>query len=316
MRETTEQLLNEYRKSPNVVSSSLLHFAVGRNETVYNPSVPFMHDGKAVIAGRIERGDQSRTGFFAERNGLYAPIGDAPVLELEDPFVASVRGELIVGGVRLNYETPQDEAENRYSSFQTVFYRGNTLSDLRHFSEGPVDMKDIRLIECDNGRIGVFTRPHGLEKTHGFSATIGYTEMDSLDELNADVILSAPLITDLFADGEWGGANQIVKLHNGLLGVLGHIARGEYDETGEYIRHYYPMTFALDPESGRHSPVKIIGERAVFPPSVAKSAGLTDVVFAGGIVRYSDGTAALFVGLSDAAVGKAIIKDPFVEYEN
>ena len=74
-------------------------------------------------------------------------------------------------------------------------------------------MKDIRLIAMENGKIGVFTRPQGEGP-----GTIGFTTVNSLEQLSIAVINDAPLGS--FMPEEWGGANEIHLLEDGLLGVL------------------------------------------------------------------------------------------------
>ena len=90
------------------------------------------------------------------------------------------------------------------------FYRGTKVDDLCYFTTGPDYMKDIRLVELGDGRIGVFSRPRNEEilKKHGSESMIGFSIINSLDELTADIIENAPLIDSLFEDGEWGGCNQ------------------------------------------------------------------------------------------------------------
>ncbi|NCA97567.1 MAG: DUF1861 family protein, partial [Bacteroidia bacterium] len=121
----------------------------------------------------------------------------------------------------------------------------------------------------------------------------------------------SPLIDDLFDDKVWGGANQILILKNGLLGVLGHVAIMSQGD----VRHYYGMTFALDPKTGKRTDMKIIAEKGDFGPSAAKRPDLVDVIFVGGIIRHKDKTASLYTGLSDAEGHVATIEDPFLEYE-
>src|SRR5690606_41956515 len=50
---------------------------------------------------------------------------------------------------------------------------------------------------------------------------IGFTKVNRLEDISVEVINDAPLL-DQFLDEEWGGANEIHLLSNGLLGVLGH----------------------------------------------------------------------------------------------
>lgn len=81
------------------------------------------------------------------------------------------------------------------------------------------------------------------------------------------------------------------------------------------VRHYYGMTFYVDPKTGQRGPMKIIAERSDFAPGATKRPDLVDVVFVGGIVRLPNGTAELYTGLSDAEAHVALLEDPFLEYE-
>ncbi len=169
-------------------------------------------------------------------------------------------------------------------------------------------MKDIRLVKLINGEIGVFTRPQGEAGKRG---KIGFTKIKSLEELNSDVISMTPLLEGQFADDEWGGPNQIHILENGLLGILGHIAC--FDNEGN--RHYYSMVFAYNADTDEASEIKIIAARSDLPRGEAKRPDLEDVIFSGGLVRLKNGKAELYLGASDAEAYKAIIDDPFAEYE-
>jgi len=113
----------------------------------------------------------------------------------------------------------------------------------------------------------------------------------------------------LTAPEEWGGANEAHVLSDGTIGVLGHIAR--MDAEG---KHYYPMVFCLDPESGQAGPLKMVATRRCFPPGPAKRPDLEDVIFSGGLRRGDDGSAVLYAGICDAWAAQITIPDPFLEY--
>lgn len=307
-------LLESYRKNKSIREARLMLFPTEPGEAIYNPSTPFSIGGRRMIAGRSEKDFRSQVKFFSIEGEELLPLKTKTELMLEDPFVTQIGNELFVGGVRLEYDSPEDEANFRYSAFITDFYRGKDLDSLRRFAVGPRNMKDIRFVSMPNGKIAVCTRPHGLEKKYGFTATIGFTLLDDIDEFNAETIANAPIFTDLFAEKEWGGANQLFVLKNGMIGVLGHIACGEY-EGNVYVRHYYSMVFAIDPVNRCHTQPKIICERGDFPPTPARDIGLEDIVFTAGLDRYRDGTARLYTGLSDVASGCALIPDPFAEFE-
>lgn len=272
---------------------------------VYNITAPFEDQGEAVIAGRVEHRDseESEVHFFVNRNGVWVPRENAPVFALQDPFYTKINGELIVGGV----ETfPHPEKEGMLN-WRTVFYKGASISQLERFFVGPDAMKDLRLVQLADGSIGVFTRPQGAKGGRG---KIGYTNVPSLDNLSHEVIDEAPILEGLIHDDEWGGCNEIHLLPNGLLGVLGHIAR--FGEAGK--RHYYPMVFVFNPYNRSLSDVEIIAERSNFVVGPAKRDDLVDVVFSGGLVRHPDGTADLYAGISDAEAQKLRIIDPFAKY--
>jgi len=153
----------------------------------------------------------------------------------------------------------------------------------------------------------VFSRPQG---ELGGRGTIGFTAVDSLDRPEARGIEQAPLLRGQFRAEEWGGANEAHLLRNGRIGVLGHIAC--MDEAG---KHYYPMVFSVDPETGEHTPPRIIAARKYFPEGVPKRPDLVDVIFSGGLRRHADGTATLYAGISDAEAARIDMPDPFLEYE-
>lgn len=303
---TCEQLLEEFNSISQPANAEKIVFTGIGEKDVYNISAPFEDAGELVIAGRVESRDSehSHVYFFVERNGEWVPRENAPVLELQDPFFTRIAGELIVGGVQI-FPHPINEGQ---LGWRTVFYKGQSIAELQEFAKGPDGMKDLRLVELKDGSIGVLTRPQGEKGGRG---KIGYTRISSLAELTVDVINEAPLLEDQFIDEQWGGANELHLLANGLVGVLGHIA--SFDEEGN--RHYYPMVFALNPETGEISDMKLIATRSNFLPGPSKRPDLEDVVFSGGLVRRPDGSADIYAGISDAEAQKITIVDPFLQYE-
>ena len=300
-------LLDAYRTSGNKpYDAEKIVFAGVEDRDVYNITAPFVHEGEIVIAGRVERRDSEASDiyFFVKQDGKWTPRAGAPVLALQDPFYTRIRGELVIGGVQ-TYPHPVIEGA---LGWRTVFYKGAGIAAREPFFQGPDQMKDLRLVQLQDGGIGVFTRPQGEKGGRG---KIGYTRVDALEELTLERIAQAPLLEGQFLDDEWGGCNEIHLLANGLLGVLGHIAR--FDEAGN--RHYYPMTFVFDPATETYSDMEIIAERSGFLPGPAKRPDLEDVVFSGGLVRHSNGTADLYAGISDAEAHRMTIDDPFAAYE-
>jgi hypothetical protein len=303
---TCNMLLREYETNPSMaVDPVKLVFQGVGNHDVYNITAPFEDEGELVIAGRVESRDseQSRIVFFVQRDGQWTPREGAPIFTLQDPFYTRIRGELVLGGVQI-YPHP---ARAGFLAWRTVYYKGAGIADLKPIFSGPDGMKDLRLVELKDGSIGVFTRPQGKKGRRG---KIGFTRIGSLDELSLKVIEDTPLLEGQFIDAEWGGANELHLLSNGWVGVLGHIAC--YDKRRD--RHYYPMAFVLDPETGWYSDIELIVVRNRFLQGEAKKRHLNDVVFSGGLVRKLDGTADLYAGISDAEAHRITISDPFLKF--
>jgi len=294
-------------RNGHALDAGRLQFVNVEGCDVYNTTAPFEHDGKTIIAGRVEPRDTevATTVFFARRaEGAWEPFpGAARLPGLQDPCVTVIGGELIVGGVR----SPVELADGRVG-YRMEFYRGRSLGALRQFLVGPDGMKDIRLVQLPDGRVAVFSRPQGVVGGRG---KIGFAIVAGLAELTAELIESAPLFPSQFLDDEWGGANEIHVLSNGRLGVLGHIACFDDQEH----RHYYGMVFSVDPATGAATPLRMIAQRSMFPAGPAKRNDLADVIFSGGLVRHGDGTATLFAGISDVETAYLRIPDPFAEFE-
>ncbi|WP_212774418.1 MTP-1 family protein [Polycladomyces abyssicola] len=299
-------LLEKYTKNEQKpYNPTKLNFTGVGEKDVYNITAPFEDSGETVIAGRVEPRDSehSEVIFFVRRGEQWIPKEGAPVFALQDPFFTRIGGELVFGGVEV-FPHPADE---RAMSWRTVFYKGANIHRLEKIFTGPDGMKDLRLIELPDGSIGVLTRPQGDKGGRG---KIGFVRIPSLDHLTLEVIHEAPIL-DQFMEEEWGGANEAHLLSNGLIGVLGHIAR--MDEEGN--RHYYPMVFALDPTTGEHSDIQLIAARSDFLKGPAKRPDLADVVFSGGLVRKKDGTADLYAGVGDAEAQRISMRDPFLAFE-
>ena len=175
-------------------------------------------------------------------------------------------------------------------------------------------MKDVRLVDLDDGTIGVFTRPRRTIAGHG---KIGFARINSLDELTPENIINAKILKNQFIPEEWGGVNQATLLENGKIGVLGHTA--SHDDRGD--KHYYAVSFVLDPKTFECTKMKIIATRTEFPEGEMKvhypekPNELADVIFPGGLIRNNDKTATIYCGLSDCEGGKLTIEDPFIEKE-
>jgi hypothetical protein len=298
-----DSLLQAHRNHPGIVSTKRLHFLGVPGCDVYNISRAFTWRGKEYIAGRVETRDSEISSVrFFKRVGidLYEAL---PIVlpNFQDPSIAMIDKDILVGGT----EIYPDES-GAIHRWRTVFYSGKSLDELKPVIYAPMQMKDVRILKCD--RYYVMSRPQGGVAKWG---KIGFASAQDLSDITAELIEKAPLIEGLFDDSLWGGANQMHCLKNGWIGVLGHVARMSEGN----VRHYYGMTFALNPTTLEHTPMKIICERADFGPGAAKRPDLIDVVFVGGLTRHNDKTATLYTGLSDAEGHYAVIEDPFLEYE-
>ncbi|OAB46338.1 hypothetical protein PGLA_02040 [Paenibacillus glacialis] len=302
-----ETLLEQYldKSEPVINPVKLLFTGVGERD-VYNITAPFEDEGEIVIAGRVESRDSehSEIMFFVERYDAWVPREGMPKLTLQDPFYTRIGEEIVLGGVEV-YPHPTNDGA---LAWRTVMYKGKRLQDLTLFFTGPNGMKDLRIAEIHDGSIAMFTRPQGEKGGRG---KIGFTQLASLAELTIERIEETPLLKDQFIEAEWGGANDLHLLSNGMIGILGHIA--SFDEAEN--RHYYPMVFVLDPRTGDYSDIELIAVRDRFLPGVAKRKDLIDVVFSGGLVRKEDGTADLYAGISDAEAHRITIPDPFLKFE-
>ncbi len=327
-------LVQFHDKNPaeDLPKGELLTFNLGKDAahlTVYNPA-PIEIDGQLYIWARVEeRADERNSAvmlFSKGKNGEWTPVEGAPVFKgLQDPFYCGIiDGDHVFGGVQL-YEGEGTS----HVGYRTVFYRyKNSYTELAGphggtappFAMGPKQMKDIRLIQREAGRIGVFTRPQkkSEEDQFGGRGRIGYFEIKSLDELEGALeyfdLQKDPktLIQGLFVDqkngeGEWGGANQLFLLPGGKIGVLGHIA----GFNGDGKKDYYPITFVFNPETKSVSHVQIIATAAQFPAVEAKKGDLGSILFSGGLVRSGEGHCWLYVGIGDSKGGRIRIKDPF-----
>ncbi|WP_390409124.1 DUF1861 family protein [Lacticaseibacillus jixiensis] len=169
-------------------------------------------------------------------------------------------------------------------------------------------MKDIRLVELADGRIGIFSRPRDKDvlAKYGSESMVGFTIIDSLDQLSSQVIQDAEYLPGLFSDNEWGGCNQAFLLEDGQIGVLGHVS---YLEDGTSV--YMNMSFVLDPVTREYHDYHLIATRASFPQGPAKQPALTDCAFTSGMVVRDDGLVDLYSGINDVQEGRTAIPYPF-----
>ncbi len=301
------QRRNEFEKEKKVYESVLLTFnGIKENDDVYNCSIPFLYNGDKYIFGRVEPCDKwatSRIYIFKETSpDVYDRVKDVISYRMEDPFISIINNELIFGGV---YTI---KSKGKAISYNTCYFRGEEPFELEYFTNGPKDMKDIRLVQLPDG-IGVFSRPDGY---------VGFTVIKDINELDEEVISNAEII-DFVAEGGYGGVNQCYYLNSGMIGIIGHMVYPYTRTDGGTERAYVNIAAVFDPKERKTVMSKIIGTRTCYPASDRKRmhpAGypIDDVAFTSGIVMREDGKVDLYSGLSDALEGRMVIDYPFEGY--
>jgi hypothetical protein len=302
-----KKLLFEQKKK--IYDSALLTFEGAEGFDVYNCSLPFTGtDGKKYMYGRVEdpREWASSMVLLFEETGkdTYSRVPDSVTYQLEDPFLQRIHGELILGGTHVRKS--RGEVETYYG----YFYRGDEKR-MTYFTTGPDYMKDIRLVELANGRIGVFSRPRRGTYEGGAMSQIGFTVIDKIDELDAQVIGEAPYLKGLLGDGEWGGVNQAYLLESGKIGVIGHMSYEDADESGSLLQVYVNTAFVLDPDTVTATDPVIIGTKSCYPAQTPKRPFLADCCFTTGIIPREDGLVDLYSGVGDTGEGRITIDNPF-----
>lgn len=309
------ELRHQFEKEKKIYDSALLTFRdVKGNEysrsedglDAYNCCVPFVMDGKTYCFARIEKHNawaKSVVKLFVEtQRDIFDEAPNAMIYHNEDPYVQFVDGELVMGGTRVT------KVSGEIDYFDASFYRGVSVDDLDYYTQGPKNMKDIRIVQMPDG-IGVFTRPDGR---------IGFTKVKSLDDITAQAIKDAPLI-DIIDENGYGGCNQCYYLSSGMIGVIAHQVYPKIRDDGRTERVYLNTSFIFDPETKKTSDFKIIGTRDCYPKSDhmrVKPDGvpLDDTVFTSGFLMRDDGKVDLYSGVSDALQGRITIDYPFEGY--
>lgn len=301
---TIKEKKTRFEAEKKIYDSALLTFEGAEGFDVYNCSLPFTGtDGKRYMFGRVEKPKEwtNSTVWLFEEIGkdTYRRVANSMTYQLEDPFVQRIHGELILGGTHVR------KSGGKLETYYGYFFRGDE-QQMTYFTTGPDYMKDIRLVELADGRIGIFSRPR-----RGNTAQIGFTVIDSLEELNAEVIAGAPYLKGLLHEGEWGGVNQAYLLESGKVGVIGHMSYEDVDADGNPLQVYVNTAFVLDPETSVATDPVIIGTRSCYPPQIPKEPFLGDCCFTTGILPRADGLVDLYSGVGDAGEGRITVDDPF-----
>jgi len=306
----------EFERTKKIYGSSKLKFYGTEGFDIYNTSIPFSWKGKTYIFGRMEKREEWARSWVRlfENTGKdeWTLVPNSMIYQLEDPYISIIGEELIMGGTHVKMKSGKVETYYGY------FYKGTDINNLYYFTTGPERMKDIRLVQMPDNRIGVFKRPRGPEvlKTYGTESVIGFTIINNLEELNGETIENAVVLPGIFGKGEWGGCNQCYYLDSGLIGVIGHKCYVDSKEKEVPLSVYMNMSFVLDPKTNEVMDLKIIGTRTCYPDGPAKKPKLVDCAFTSGIVMREDGKAELYSGIGDAEEGKIIIDYPFKGYGN
>lgn len=301
----------EKEKDKKIYESVTLTFHGVEGFDVYNCSIPFSWDGKEYIYGRVERRTEWARSWVRlfENTGRddYTLVPDHMIYQLEDPYISIVHGELTMGGTHVRKKA------GKIDTYYGYFYRGTDINDLHYFTTGPDYMKDIRVVELADGKIGVFSRPRNeeIEKKYGSASIIGFAVIDTLDELTDEVITGAKPIDGIFDKGEWGGCNQPILLENGNIGVIGHQSYEQPVKNSEALAVYVNTAFEFNPRTFAVTHNKVIGTRSCYPQGPAKMPKLADCTFTSGIVMRKDGKADLYGGMGDTQEGRITIDYPF-----
>ena len=301
----------ELERAQKVYDSNTLSFHGVEGFDVYNCSIPFCWEGKEYIYGRVEKREEWARSWVRlfEKTGKddYTLVKDHMIYQLEDPYISIIHGEMILGGTHVR------KRSGKIDTYYGYFYRGTDLNDMTYFTTGPDYMKDIRLVELANGKIGVFSRPRNeeIKKKYGTGSMIGFAVIDTLEELTDEIILSAKPIECIFDKDEWGGCNQAYLLADGTIGVIGHQCYTQPVEEGEALAVYVNISLEFDPVTFKVKNRKIIGSRSSYPEGPAKVPNLIDCTFTSGITLRDDGRADLYGGIGDTMEGRIVIEYPF-----
>lgn len=308
---TLKQEKELFESRRNVYDSALLTFHGVEGFDVYNCSIPFRWQGRDYIYGRVEKREQWARSWVRlfERTGPdnYTVVPDMMPYQLEDPYIAFIHGEMVFGGTHVR------KRRGEIDTYYGYFYRGSDLNDLVYFTTGPDYMKDIRIIQLADGKIGVFSRPRNEEirRKYGSGSVIGFAVIGALEELTDDVIQNAAAIDGLFGADEWGGCNQAYLLRDGSIGIIGHKSYADVAANGDQLAVYVNTAFEFDPRTLQATNQKIIGTKACYPACPAKMPALVDCTFTSGIVMRGDGRVDLYAGVGDVAEGRIAIEYPF-----
>ncbi len=293
------------------------------DKDTYNPAL-YETPGYKVLAFRAEQRASSTENpsqyhpaiLFATQAGgdRWFSGGAVPPFDmLEDPFffyfIEGGRRRVAFGGVRIEF-TPGGPVA------ATELYSGDTLGSL---DRDPFliieDMKDVRFRQLPDGRFLVCRRPRGGEYGEG---RITIHIIERLEDVNNPILTGKPLaVLDSGTDiSDWVGVNNIYLIQGptgeAWVGLLGHVALRDPQGNKHYAASTYRISLQQLLDSDVHAVrPHIIATRACFPPGAAKTPQDVDVLFPGHLEQLDSYRYYLWTGLSDTAIGRIEVFDPF-----
>lgn len=292
---SVEELANEASPLPMGVALELeLHPSMEARETkdIYNPSIPFEHQGRWYILGRIEsqkREDDSVVGLFDIHDGRQA--GPFVIDRMQDPyylgpFLLEDRWYNIFGGVQID-----PDGRGHVSDYRELFYKypvemGHPLiqaeamggMELDVFAQGVERRKDTRFMQIEENLIGVFPRPQDEHGRFGGLGKIGYFETESLATLERDLqeydqrADAKTLLQGLCGEEDWVGTNQIRSYSaDGTYEIVGHHGRIARNEDGKKYKNYEATRFWFNKFSREVFGLEVISTADHYEPIEAKS---------------------------------------------
>lgn len=311
--QTVVEMRENYLSNQKAKKAELLKFNGVRCKDVYNCSVPFETQGKTYILGRVEKRDEFANStsqlFEKKEDGIWYKAENFDPLPIEDPFIVQINGEFVVGGTHVVKE------KGNVKTYYSYFYRGKDIFNLKYFTTGPNYMKDIRLVQLPESKIGVFSRPRSEEvkRLFGCESMVGFNCIQDLNDLCSEIINEAKFIDGFFEKDEWGGINQAFYLKDNYVGAIGHQSYTSYSN-GKEMAVYINMAYIVDIQNLKVVAKKVIGTREDYPPAPSKTFGLSKCAFTSGIRLLNSKEVELYSGLGDAYEGKVIIENPFLNF--
>ncbi len=223
----------------------------------YNQSEPIQLGDMQVMAVREEPhgSEDSCTKFFRRgTEDLWQVITDADQLTgCQDP---SYQGE-IYGQKYLSVVNTRVEDDGSRSYWSELYELNDKLKDLKKVAESPLFCKGLHLCPVPDDGIDGFIRPQRGKYGRG---KICYFHIESIEELQGvlDNIENKTEIIDIFDEEEWGGVNDVHRLDDGRIDVLGHIAESHIDEEGIERKSYYVTHAFFDPRARQMEDLTII----------------------------------------------------------